>query len=285
MKYQPSLPAHNDNVSHEHPLKDFAVIIGWLVTAAALIFWLLGLAVDAIVDNLSHETEARLNRLLPSHAMVPPPGSGPQQAQLQALLDGMRNCAGLRLPAQVTLSESKVPNAAVIPGGHIVVFTGLIEHVRSENGLAFVLAHELAHITQRDHLRAIGRGMVLFGISALITGDDSSLTELLVPVNNLGQAKYSRAREAAADAAALRILNCRYGHAGGATEFFDDMKDKGESLFGLSHYAASHPAMQVRIDAINSAIQIGGLKVGPVLPLQIRGSFTKNRENADADHS
>lgn len=273
MKYQPSLPAHNDNVSHEHPLKDFLVIIGWLLAAAALAFWLLGLAVDAMVDNLSDATEARLNRLLPSAATAAPPGALRQQAQLQAqlqlqaLVDGMRACAGLRLPATVTLNKSTVPNAAVMPGGHIVVFSGLIEHVRSENGLAFVLAHELAHLTGRDHLRAMGRGIVLFGVSALLTGSDSGLTELLVPVNNLGQATYSRTREAAADAAALRILNCRYGHAGGATELFNAMKDKDERLFGLSHYAASHPAMRVRIEAINRAIRDGGLTVGPVLPL------------------
>lgn len=269
MKYQPSLPGHNDNVSHEHPLKDFAVILGWLLAISALVFWLLGLAVDSIVDNLSHESEASLVKLLPSSTIDPAPGTLPQQTQLQALVDSMRGCAGLRLPARVSLNESQVPNAAVMPGGHIVVFSGLIKNVQSENGLAFVLAHEMGHITQRDHLRAMGRGIVLFGISALLTGGDSGLSELLVPINNLGQAKYSRTREAAADAAALRILNCRYGHAGGATEFFDSMKHKDASLFGMTHYVASHPAMQDRIDTLNRAIRDGGLKVGPLTPLRV----------------
>lgn len=271
MKYEPSLPARNDNVSHEHPLKDFVVILGWLLAVAALVYWLLGMAVDAIVDNLSYETEATVYKLLPAPPVAATaPGVLAQQAKVQALVDGMRACAGLRLPAAVTLSKSEVPNAAVMASGHIVVFTGLLGHVQSENGLAFVLAHELAHITQRDHLRAVGRGIVLFGVSALLTGNDSGLTELLAPVNSLGQAKYSRTREAAADSAALRILNCRYGHAGGATEFFHAMKDKDNRLFGLSHYAASHPAMQARIDTLNRAIQDGNLKVGTVLPLSVR---------------
>jgi Zn-dependent protease with chaperone function len=267
LKYQPSLPAQNDNVSQQHPLKDVVVIAGWLVAAAALVFWLMGMAVDAMVDNLSDATEARLYKLLPSHAIAAAPGVLPQQATLQVLVDGMRVCAGLRLPAHVMLNKSAVPNAAVMPGGQIVVFSGLMDHVQSENGLAFVLAHELAHITQRDHMRAMGRGIVLFGIAALVTGNDSGLTELLAPVNSLGQAAYSRTREAAADAEALRILNCRYGHAGGATELFQAMKGEDASLFGLSHYAASHPAMQDRIDALERAIGDGGLTVGPVLPL------------------
>lgn len=143
----------------------------------------------------------------------------------------MRVCAGMRQPETVSLSKADVPNAAVIPGGHIVVFSGLLSQVRSENGLAFVLAQELAHITQRDHLRAMGRGIVLFGLAALVTGSDSGLSELLAPVNSPGQASYSRTRESAADAAALRILHCRYGHAGGATELFAAMKDRETSVF------------------------------------------------------
>lgn len=265
MQYQPALPEHNDNVSQQNPLKDFVVIMGWLLAIGACVFWLLGLAVDAVVDRLDDAAEARLYALLPTHA-APPAGAHPQQARLQALVDGMRQCAGLQLPATVTLSKSGDANAALLPGGHIVVFSGLLDQVKSENGLSFVLAHELAHITQRDHLRAMGRGIVLFGLAALLTGSDSGLSELLAPVNSLGHAKYSRTREAAADAAALRILNCRYGHAGGATELFQSMLARDGNGFGVSHYVASHPAMQERIDTLNRAIRDAGMKVGPLLP-------------------
>lgn len=266
MDYKPSLPANNDNVSEEHPLKDVAVILGWLVVIVVAAYWLLGLAIDAIVENMDHETEAKLVELMPSP--VPPADDAPaRQVRLQALVDGMRACAGLRLPAAVTLVESATPNAMVMPGGHIVVYSGLLSQVESENGLAFVLAHELAHLTNRDHLRGLGRGLVLFGISAILTGADSGLTELLAPVHRLGEATYSRTREADADAAALRVLNCRYGHAGGATEFFTAMGREDDELAELSHYVASHPAMRARVDAINAAIRAANMKVGPVLPL------------------
>lgn len=266
MEYKPSLPAHNDNVSEEHPLRDVAVILGWLVVIVVAAYWLLGLAIDAVVENMDHETEAKLVELMP--APEPPAEDAPaQQVRLQALVDGMRSCAGLRVPAAVTLVESDAPNAMVMPGGHILVYSGLMSQVQSENGLAFVLAHELSHLTNRDHLRGLGRGLVLFGISAILTGSDSGLTELLAPVHRLGEASYSRTREADADAAALRILNCRYGHAGGATEFFTAMGKQDDELTELSHYVASHPAMRARIDSINAAIRSAGMKVGPVRPL------------------
>jgi Zn-dependent protease with chaperone function len=268
MDYKPSLPGQNDNVSQEHPLKDFVVILGVIAVIAAAGFWLLGLAVDAMVDNMSDETEARLYELMPS---TPAPAQGkpaPQQVRLQAMVDGMRACAGVRAPARVTFAESETPNAAVMPGGQIVVFSGLMDEVKSENGLAFVLAHELAHITHRDHLRGLGRGLVLFGVSAVLLGSDAGLTELLAPVGHLGAASYSRSREEAADAAALRTLNCVYGHAGGATELFESMKGEPDALTELSHYAASHPSMQSRIDALNAAIRAAGMKTGPTSPLE-----------------
>jgi predicted Zn-dependent protease len=46
-------------------------------------------------------------------------------------------------------------NAFALPGGYIGVHTGLIEATRSEDELAGVLAHEVAHVTQRHIARAI----------------------------------------------------------------------------------------------------------------------------------
>ncbi len=65
-----------------------------------------------------------------------------------------------------------------------------------------------------------GRSIVLTAISALLTGAGSSITQLMAPGVHLTQARYSRQREAMADAQALESLVCYYGHAGGATEFF-----------------------------------------------------------------
>ena len=113
----------------------------------------------------------------------------------------------------------------------------------------------------------MGRGLVLFGISAVLTGSDSGLSGLLAPATHLGQAKYSREREALADAKALQILNCRYGHAGGATELFESIKKNDADTSRLSHYLASHPSMQGRIDALKRAIGDQGMPVRAVVPL------------------
>jgi len=268
MKYEPSLPQHNDNVIQEHPLKDFLSILIKLAALALLGFFLLGLLVDAVVDRMDASTEASLTQLIADKAAPAPVRGGTREVQLQALVDSLRSCARFTGPATVHLTESDTPNAVVVPGGHIYVFSALLKNVQSENGLAFVLAHEMAHLAHRDHLRALGRGIVLYGLAALISGDTSALAGVLAPVQQLGDASYSRSRESAADARALQVLACRYGHAGGATEFFEALA-KGKRDIPGSHYFQSHPAMQARIAALQAAMAQQGIKTGVVTPLAV----------------
>ena len=269
MKYQPSLPGHNDNVSQEHPLKDFLKILAGLAALALLGFFLLGLLVDTVVERMDSATEAALTRIVAEKTPAVPLKDDAREAQLQALVDSLRGCAGLQGPATVRLARSTTPNAFVVPGGTIYVFTGLLGQVRSENGLSFVLAHELAHLAHRDHLRALGRGIVLYGLAALVSGDTSSLASVLAPVLQLGEARYSQGRESAADALALRVLACRYGHAGGAPEFFEALAEKGGAPLPGSHYFASHPALQARIAALQAMTAQAGMKTGALTPLAL----------------
>lgn len=267
MKYQAALPEHNDNISHEHPLKDFVLILLGLSLAVLAAVWALGLVVDQVVDGMSPETEARLTKLI----APPPPDSAPalkeREAWMQSVVDGMRQCAGLREPVVVRMVASKDANAVVVPGGTVIVHAGLFDHLRSENGMAFVLAHELSHLAHRDHLRAIGRRVVLIAASALLTGDGSWAAGVLAPAEHLGESRHSRTREASADARALEILQCRYGHVGGATELFESLRRKDGDGLAFTHYLASHPSMGARIDAVQLAIRRAGLRTGAVHPL------------------
>ena len=114
----------------------------------------------------------------------------------------------------------------------------------------------------------MGRGLLIASISMLVTGSDSDITQILMPVHVLTTASYSQKREMEADTGALQVLQCRYGHVGGATEFFEAMKkDRRTDEDGFSHYFASHPQAQARIDNINRLIEQQGLKRGAVAPL------------------
>lgn len=267
MKYQASLPQHNDNISHEHPLKDFVLILLGLSLAVLAGIWALGLLVDRVVDGIGPETEARLTRLIAPPLPPTPEQAAPREAWLQSQLDALRQCAGIAGPVRVRLAVSREANAVVLPGGTVMVYAGLLEQLKSENGLAFVLAHELSHLVHRDHLRALGRSLVVIAAATVLTGDGSWAAGVLAPAQHLGESSYSRERESQADAKALQILQCRYGHVGGATEFFEALRKQDGDAPAFTHYLASHPSMAARVKALQLAMRQAGLRSGPVLPL------------------
>lgn len=250
MKYRPGLPSHNSNVAHEHPLKEFFVLTAGAVLLLVVAVWLLGFMVDRAVNYIDPETEYALFSELGSDSPAQPTE---QEAELQKLVDSLAPCVGITHPISLRIRQSGELNAFAEPGGKVVVLSGLIDKLESENGLAFVLAHELGHFQNRDHLRGMGRAVVLLAASVLVTGANSDISSTLAPVVQARMASYSQSRENAADETALHALQCHYGHVGGAAEFFDLVKAEEESAdfnWGMLHYFGSHPEVEARIEAL-----------------------------------
>ena len=179
-----------------------------------------------------------------------------EQAKLQGLVDAFKPCLSLPYPITVSLVESEVVNAMAVPGGKMVVFSGLLDSVSSTNGLMFILAHELGHFKNRDHLRLMGRGIVLSILAMLAFGGDAGISDILASTINLRTAKYSQSRESQADHTALHALQCHFGHVGGATELFKTLQaQEGKFDFELLHYFSSHPELQQRIDDLHQLAQ------------------------------
>lgn len=255
MRYQPSLPGKNNNITQTHPLKEFATLLGGMLVFLLLIYILLGFMVDTAVKRISPELETEIFSHIPFNLLTTDGDSpDPRQAKLQQLTDQLRACLNINRAITVHIKESDTINAVALPGGHIVVFTGLLDMMETENGLSFILAHELGHFKNRDHLRGLGRGLVLMAMATTFTGPNSSLTRLLTPTMQLGQAQYSQNREAHADETGLNGLQCHYGHVGGASHFFEIMAEK-QDPDTFSHYFTSHPEMQTRIKALDTQAQ------------------------------
>jgi len=241
------------------------------VTAFLLLAaWSLGLLVDWAAGFISPEMEAVIfsSMQVSGAAVFAQQKDDPRRVELQRLVDELGRCNEVGYPLQVNMAQSKDANAFAFPGGRIIVLEGLLDTIRSENGLSFVLAHEMAHFKHRDHLRGMGRGLVFTALSALLTGAGSDITQLIAPALGIGQARYSQEREALADRLALETLNCFYGHVGGATEFFEAMQEEsGKQGRGIGGYFASHPEAVQRIDALRSLAAESGFTVRETFPL------------------
>jgi len=266
VKFTARQPGINVNVSPTHPLKEFAILAGGLLAIVVGIYLVLGLAVDLIVPRLSMDLEEKLagafiGRIVEDEEVATTTRS------LQILVDRLQDrCAPQPYRITVHVTESDAVNAAALPGGHMVVFTGLLAEMTSENELAFVLAHELGHYANRDHLRGLGRTLVLMTASTVLLGADNSINSMIGQGMVLTELSFSRKQESQADAFALETLFCHYGHVADATSFFSKIPEDGDpGRFG--HYFASHPENRRRIGRLKELARERGYPTGNPLPL------------------
>jgi len=266
MKYTPRQPESNVNVTPTSPLREFFLLTAGLLGVIILIYIVLGLAVDLIVPHISTDLENKMGRLF-IRSIEAKDTDSERGSYVRSLMEDLQErCAQLPYLFKVHICQSPTVNAAALPGGHIIVYTGLLDKVASENELAFVLAHEMGHFAHRDHLRGMGRAFVFITISTLLLGTDSNISKMLANGLNITEMSFSRKQETSADDFALAMLNCDYGHVAGATDFFEKIsKEEDPGTFG--HYFASHPESRKRISHLENIIRSRGFKLGKRKPL------------------
>lgn len=254
MKYTPRQPKSNVNITPVSPLKEFFVLTGSLLGGVIAIYLLLGLLVDLIVPRISPDFEKKMSGVFMRSIDVNDIDSK-QRRDIQSIADNLqKRCAHLPYRFKIHVRKAPSVNALAFPGGHIIVFTGLLNQVASENELAFVLAHEMGHYAHRDHLRGIGRAFVLMAMVTVLFGTDSNISGMLANALNITELSFSRKQETDADGFALEMLNCAYGNVTGATDFFKKLpKEQDPGKFG--HYFASHPENLQRISDLNKRIR------------------------------
>ncbi len=259
MKYTPKELKGNVNVSQTSPVKEFFLLLGGILGIIIIIYAALGIAVDIVVTRLPLNIEHRLGSFFSS--VYDKSENTPAGTRLQLMLDGLAEDIPFNESSRQQDMQYKIHiipdqriNAMALPGGNIVVFSALIKETGSENELAFILAHELGHFANRDHLRGLGRRLLLLTASAVLFGGDSRVSNLLMNSLLNVEMKFSQKQETMADLWALDLLNKRYGHVAGATDFFEKMSKK-EKLGRIMYYFTTHPYPENRVKNLEKKIQ------------------------------
>lgn len=275
MKFTPKHIDENVNVSKTHPLAELAWLVGGVLLIVALCYLLLGVATEIAVAKIPVRAEVWIGEHFISR--MDTLQSQPLQKRLQKLLEKLPEDSPLHeYNFSVQLVESEEINALALPGGHIVVFSGLVEQADSENEVAMVLAHELGHFAHRDHLRRLGRGLSVTLGALLLFGEDSATGDLASKLFLVSESHYSREQESDADRFGLDLLVASYGHAGGATDFFDRVGKKAGSR--APYLLASHPHPDARVKELKELIGSNSYRVEEVVPLEedILGELPEN---------
>lgn len=159
-------------------------------------------------------------------------------------------------------------NAFACPGGTILVTRGMVDTVTSEDELAAVLAHEVAHINNRDGIGAISssrwtEALTVIGSEAAKSYGSREVAQLTSifegsiddVVKTLVVNGYSRSQEFAADRAAVTYLS-RAGYAPRALQsFLGRLATKGGSEGGIFK---THPGTQDRLEEVRGSMPASG---------------------------
>ncbi len=144
------------------------------------------------------------------------------------------------------LQNDTILNAFCTPGGYIYVYTGLIKYLDSEDQLAGVIGHEMAHADLRHSTEQMTRNTGVKIVLHLFFGDGSVLGDMAGGIAGLS---FSRGDETEADLQSVRYLYDTDYDPRGVARFFEKMEQKGETL-GPMVFLSTHPNPENRVKKI-----------------------------------
>jgi predicted Zn-dependent protease len=154
--------------------------------------------------------------------------------------------------------ESDVVNAISAPGGFIFITTGTLQQMRSEAELASVLAHEIAHVTQKHILKEVKRSNVI-GASVDLAGSTSAGSQWInddyaskigqIAVDKLFKSGLSRTDEMESDRIAVQLTDAAGYRASEFLTFLETLKTLERSN-QMRQLIATHPAPAARQSAL-----------------------------------
>ncbi len=155
-------------------------------------------------------------------------------------------------------------NAFALPGGHIVINTGLILSASRSEEILGVIAHEIAHVTRQHGVRKVLESTSLYIVLSGLFGDVSGITAVFLSNGTfLLQQQFSREFEREADLLAVTYLNRTAIDPSGLYDFFAKLKEKeaAAKLGGFSEsitLLSTHPATDRRMESLQKAIDEKG---------------------------
>jgi metalloendopeptidase OMA1, mitochondrial len=182
--------------------------------------------------------------------------SGAAYAQVQRVAKRIEAVAGRDRPTfdwKVTLLRNNEANAYCLPGGKIVVYTGILPVTQNDAALATVLGHEVAHATaehsaeriEREHLTKIAAAIIAGGV-AFTPDQYLRVVALLGAADSL---PFTRSQESEADHIGL-VYMARAGYdPHQAVAFWKRMKRLSAGK-EPPEFLSDHPSDEHRIERI-----------------------------------
>ena len=163
---------------------------------------------------------------------------------------------------EFNLVDSEEVNAWCMPGGKVVVYTGILPVAIDDKGLAVVMAHEIAHAIAQHGNERISQGLLSnvgeLTLSAALQNKPEETKKLWMTAFNAGAQygvllPYSRLQETEADRLGLIFMAMAGYDPNTAVGFWERMAKLKEGKANFE-FLSTHPSDQTRIKNIKANI-------------------------------
>lgn len=159
---------------------------------------------------------------------------------------------------EFSLIEDSAINAWAMPGGKVVVYSGMLPVTRNEAGLATVIGHEVSHVIAGHGGERMSQAMLTqlggMALSAALSEDESRTNQLFMTAYGLGTQvgillPYSRLQESESDRLGLIFMAIAGYDPREAVEFWQRMAENIEGA-APPQFLSTHPSHGTRIENI-----------------------------------
>jgi predicted Zn-dependent protease len=166
------------------------------------------------------------------------------------------------LPWTFRILNVRDTNALSLPGGFVYVTRGMLGFVRSDDELAFVLAHEVAHVNQRHHVQLLERNFLLSIVAQLLFGRDATAEAVANFVRFLLSRGFTREFEFEADRVGVLLVHRTGFRADAALQFLERLRRaEGRDPSQFEVLFRTHPALGDRILRVRDQLRSMGYPV------------------------
>jgi predicted Zn-dependent protease len=160
---------------------------------------------------------------------------------------------------EFNLIDSKELNAFAMPGGKVVVYTGILPVTQNETGLAVVIGHEIAHVIARHGSERMSQGLLVemggMALNEAMASKPAATKDLFMKSYGMGAnlgfiLPYSRMHESEADRMGLIFMAMAGFNPQEAVGFWQRMANQSGNNQKPPAFLSTHPADAARIDNI-----------------------------------
>lgn len=243
------------NVTNSNPLSDLLQILIKIVAFILLIYFTMYFGFTVFIKTMSVDTQIKLENFLSQSNSFETVEIA--QKDKERLINVKNNILAIdkEYPKTSNLNiyiiKEDYLNAFCAPNGNIYITQKLYNLLKQDGELMFILAHEMSHYRDKDHLLGLrtelaGKFVVI--IMSALSNNQQNFSNIIAGAIDLSNLKYSRNIESKCDKYASNIVMRKYSTIKPATDALKLLKDDSPDM--MIDAFSTHPNLDRRIKLI-----------------------------------